>query len=100
MADNELITKRDVKALIRNGVTTDTYSDQDCVCELIDDLESVDAIPVGWLNDLINLAETSNIQLYHAIYMVTREWERWKEVQSSLEYCPHCGALLDGGDER
>lgn len=85
MADNELITKADVKALIRSGVATETYSDQDYVCALIDDFEPTDAIPVGWLNALMNLAETSNVQLYHAIWMVTREWERWKGTFGKAE---------------
>ena len=45
----------------------------------------MDAIPVAWLNNIMILAETSNIQLYHAIYMVTSEWKRWNEAFDKWE---------------
>ena len=33
-----------VKGLIRSGISVDTYADQDYVCELVDDIPTIDAL--------------------------------------------------------
>lgn len=35
-----------VKELIRSGISTDTCADQDYVCELVDDIPTIDAVSV------------------------------------------------------
>ena len=35
-----------VKGLIRSGISVDTYADQDYVCELVDDIPTIDAVSV------------------------------------------------------
>lgn len=84
--DNELITKADVKALIRSGVATETYADQDYVCALIDDLLPVDAAQVihgRWItNDDCGELECpicGGVQIEHGMF------------------CTWCGAKCDGG---
>ena len=48
-----------VKGLIRSGISVDTYADQDYVCELVDDIPTIDAVEVvrckdcmWWINNL------------------------------------------------
>ena len=42
----KLIDADAVKELIRSGVSVDTYADQDYVCELVDEIPTIDAVEV------------------------------------------------------
>ena len=58
------------------------YSVRD-FCGWLDDGKIVDAIPVDWMIQRMN--ETSsgeglNVELNHALFQVSVEWERWKKV--------------------
>lgn len=102
MADNDLITKADVKALIRSGVATETYSDQDYACALIDDFEPVDAAPVihaYWIEYYTDIMCSHCHATYkdEIVDMYQDGVDHHRYV--GLEYCPHCGSIMDGGDE-
>ena len=58
------------------------YSARD-FCGWLDDVPTVDAIPIDWLTERIN--ETANspndkdVELNHALFWTSVEWERWKK---------------------
>ena len=60
----------------------------DPVC-LVEDAPTIDAIPVDWLTERIN--ETANspndndIELNHALFWTSVEWERWKKENGKAD---------------
>ena len=82
----DCISRKEVKKLIKSGISVDTYDDQDDVCKMIDNMPSVypkSDKPVGkW------------ISYRCGIYYVC---SNCKERNNSREkYCPNCGAKMGG----
>lgn len=86
-----LIDADAVKELIRSGISTDTCADQDYVCELVDDIPTIDAVSVvhgEWLDEHED---------GHGYWVGTcSQCGKEKRVDN---YCPNCGAQMKGADD-
>lgn len=86
--DTEAV-KRAVVEAVDNGLAS-TSAD---LAEIIDDLPAADVEPVRhgwWETHLLPLAVKCSCCGHKASF---REWK-----SQHLNFCPHCGAKMDGGD--
>ena len=52
-----------------------------CALLAIDEMPTVDAIPVDWMIERMNETNIKNTELNLALFVVGVEWERWKKSQ-------------------
>lgn len=52
-----------------------------CALLAIDEMPTVDAIPVDWMIERMNETAIKNTELNLALFVVGVEWERWKKSQ-------------------
>lgn len=71
-----------VKGLIRSGISVDTYADQDYVCELVDDIPTIDAV-----SEWIPCSE--RLPKEEGRFLVTVQKEAWDRKYFDIEiaYC-------------
>lgn len=96
---NEYITKGDVMQILQNAYTDGRIQAKDGCASALDDIAAIkaDVQPVKhgrW----IGITEYCKMNGYIPSGMGIYYWcsECGKEEQKTSDYCPHCGARMDG----
>ena len=90
-----------VKELIRSGISVDTCADQDYVCELVDDIPTIDSVEVvhgEWIGYNADKGSDWLRSDGEPIFLVCNKCHGVVMNHASVNwnFCPNCGAKMDG----